>query len=295
MKLAIATCEDPPVPDSDAEFLIPALAERGVEAELLAWTDPAIAWDGYDLVWISSTWDYHRRGPASFLAWVRRVEGQTPVQNPAALIEWNLDKRYLRELAEAGVPVVPTIWAEEPSGGPAVREAAERGWERLVVKPAVDLGASRLVEVNAIELRAAVDGMDDRPLLVQPFLEALSDEGELSLVYFGGELSHAVRKVPAAGDFRVQEQYGGRYEATEAPAEVVAIGDRVMGAIAPRVSEARPDSRPAPLYGRVDLVRGPEGELCLIELELIEPSLYLDVVGAVETARFADLLAEAAA
>jgi len=292
MRLAIATCEDPPVPDADAELLIPALAERGVEAESVAWTDPAAAWSGYDLVWISSTWDYHRRGASSFLAWLRRIEQRTPVRNPSALIGWNLDKRYLRELGEAGVPVVPTIWAEETSGGPAVREATKQGWQRMVVKPAVDLGASRLERVNAIELRAAVDRMDP-PLLVQPFLDSLESEGELSLVYLGGELSHAIRKRPAEGDFRVQEQYGGRYEQADPPDEATAIGERVMDAIAPRAAEAQGDSQRAPLYGRVDLVRDPDGNLCLIELELIEPSLYLDVVGDAASARFADLLAEA--
>ena len=289
MRLAIATCESPPVPDSDAERLAPALAERGVDSELVVWSDPDADWSGYDLVWISSTWDYHERLD-EFLAWLRRAAEATPVRNPPALIEWNVDKRYLRELGEAGVPVIPTVWLEDGDGGPAVREAARRGWTEVVVKPAVDLGAARLERTSAVGLRAAVERVE-RPALVQPFLESLASEGELSLVYLGGELSHAVRKTPAEGDFRIQEQYGGRYEAIEASAEATAIGDRVIETIGPHVAKARDDGEPVPLYGRADLVRGPKGELCVIELELIEPSLYLDVVGEAESARFADLLA----
>jgi len=291
VRLAIATCETKPVPDNDAKRLIPALAERGTETELVAWTDPDADWSAYDLIWISSTWDYHERLD-EFLAWLRRAAEETPVQNPPALIEWNVDKRYLRALAEAGVPVIPTVWVED-EGGPAVREAAAHGWTELVVKPAVDLGAARLERTSAVGLRAAVERVE-RPALVQPYLESLASEGELSLVYLAGELSHAVRKSPAEGDFRVQEQYGGRYESAEAPGEAIEIGARVMEAVGDHVAAARGDGGRAPLYGRVDIVTGPDGERWVIELELIEPSLFLDVVGEVETARFADLLTETA-
>lgn len=287
MKLAIATCERPPVPDSDAERLIPILAERGVEAELISWSDPGADWSAFDLIWISSTWDYHERLD-EFLAWLRRAAAATMVQNPPELIEWNVDKRYLRGLAEPGVPVIPTVWVED-EGGPAVREATRRGWTDLVVKPAVDLGAARLERTSAVGLRAAVERVE-RPALVQPFLDSLGEEGELSLVYLGGELSHAVRKTPADGDFRVQAQHGGRYQPADAPSEAIAIGDRVIEAIGDRVAAARGGGGRAPLYGRVDLVRGPDGGPCVIELELIEPALFLDVVGESATARFADLL-----
>lgn len=290
MKLAIATCESPPVPDTDAERLIPALGERELEAEPVVWTDPAVDWASYGLVWISSTWDYHRRG-RDFIAWLRRVAGRTRVENPPALIEWNLDKRYLWELEEAGVPVVPTVWVEPGGGGSAVHEVAQRRWTEVVVKPAVDLGASRLERTSATRLRAAVDRIEGNRM-VQPYLDSLESEGELSLVYLAGELSHAVRKRPAQGDFRVQEQYGGGYGLTDPGADASAIGAATMAAIGARVARSRRDSESAPLYARVDLVRGPDGGLCLIELELIEPSLYLHVVDGAGTERLADLLAE---
>ncbi len=291
MRVALATCERPPVPDADAERLVPALAERGVEAELAVWSDPGVDWPAYDLVTISSTWDYHER-LEDFLGWLRRAGEATRMENPPALVEWNIDKRYLRELAEAGVPVVPTVWVEAESAGGAVREAIARGWEELVVKPTVDLGAARLARTDPLGARRAIaaiaeDRRADGQIMVQPFLESLTEEGELSLVYFGGEPSHSVRKRPAEGDFRVQEQYGGRYEPTEPEPEAREIAAAAMERV-----RARLDGE-APPYARVDLVRDPDGCLCVTELELIEPSLYLHVVGEAETTRFADLLSEA--
>ena len=280
--IALATCEHPPVPDKDAELLIPALAERGVSAELVAWSDPDAGWEAYELVVISSTWDYHER-LEQFLSWLRRTDERTEVENPPPLIEWNVDKRYLRSLEQAGVPVIPTVWVEPDSGGAGVREAVARGWERLVVKPAVDLGAARLSRVDALGVRDAIAEID-APCLVQPYLGSLEVEGELSLVYLGGELSHAVRKVPASGDFRVQEHHGGRFAREEPSGEAIAIGKAVWATV-----ESGPG--PAPLYGRVDLVRDEAGPLCVIELELIEPSFYLHVVGGNETARAAEVIA----
>ena len=286
MRLALATCERPPVPDADAERLIPALAERGIEAELVAWSAEGTDWDAYELVMISSTWDYHERLD-EFLGWLRRTGETTRVVNPPSLIEWNVDKAYLRELAEAGVPIVPTVWVDSESAGAAVREAVERGWEELVVKPTVDLGAARLTRTDLLGARRAMAAIEGAAM-VQPFLDSLTEEGELSLVYLGGELSHTIRKRPAEGDFRVQEQYGGRYEAAEPGAEADEIGIAAMELVRARLGGQ------APLYGRVDLVRDPDGALCVAELELTEPSLFLHVVGEAETARLAELIAEAA-
>ena len=282
MRIALATREDSPYPDEDAELLIPALAEREAEAELVPWSDQAADWAAYDLVVISSTWDYHERLD-EFLGWLARAEDATSVRNPRSLIEWNADKRYLRDLAEAGIPIVPTVWVEPDSGGAAVREAVARGWEDVIVKPAVDLGAERLVRTDTLGIREALAGIAG-PSLVQPYLDSISSEGEISLVYLGGELSHAIRKRPAEGDFRVQEQYGGRFEPEEPSGEAAAVARRTWSMV-----ESRPGV--SPLYGRVDLVRDPDGLLCVGEVELIEPSLYLHVVGPAETARTADAIA----
>lgn len=240
-------------------------------------------WGRYDAAWISSTWDYHER-PGEFRRWLARASEATRLENPAALVEWNLDKRYLRELEGQGVQVVPTIWADAERAVAAADEAAERGWDPVVVKPAVDLGAMNLRRVRPDEVEGAVASIAE-PSLVQPYLPALEREGELSLVYLRGALSYAVRKVPAGGDFRVQAQYGGTYRPADAGAEAERAGERVLAALASIFP-----GEPAPLYARVDLVRDLDERLCVIELELIEPSLFLDVIGEEAADRFAALL-----
>jgi glutathione synthase/RimK-type ligase-like ATP-grasp enzyme len=283
VKIAIATCESPPVPDADAELLIPLLEERGSSAEPVPWTDPDADWASYDLIWISSTWDYHEHLDR-FRAWLRGVWPETRVENPPELIEWNLDKGYLRELADAGVPTVPTIWTV-PRADDLESEVEARGWEELVVKPTVDLGAHNLVRAAPGEVTAAVERID-APAMVQPYLPSLAEEGELSLVYFRGRLSHSIRKTPASGDFRVQSRHGGTYAPAEPAPGAEEIGDATWAALS---SHAAVGDGP-PLYARVDVVRGLDGELCLIELELIEPALFLAEAGGDAVERFASAL-----
>lgn len=284
MRVAIATCEDIPVEDADAEPVIAALGAIGVEAEMGVWSDPGVGWSGFDRVWVSSIWDYHDR-LEEFRGWLGRVSELTWLENPAELIEWNLDKRYLRELEAEGVPVVPTVWTDLTAGTDADDAAREQGWERIVVKPTVDLGAINLSVVGPGEVEGAVAGIAGASM-VQPFLSSLAEEGELSLVYMRGELSHTVRKVPREGDFRVQESYGGRYALEPADAEAEEIGSAVLSLL-----DGRGSGGAAPLYARIDLVRGLDGDLRLIEVELIEPNLFLREAGAEAAARFAALLA----
>jgi len=282
MRVALATCARPLVPDTDLEVLIPALERLDVEAVPVAWSDPETAWEAYDVVVLSSTWDYHTR-LGEFRGWLRRVAAATRVENPPAVVEWNLDKRYLRELGDAGVPVIPTVWGEPEDPEPVLAGVRERGWEELVVKPRVDLGAHNLVRTRVDGAAVAIAGMPG-PFMAQPFLPSLERRGELSLVFLGGELSHALVKRPASGDFRVQPQYGGTHEVVEPPAEAVEIGARAVGAV-----DASPSGTP-PLYARVDLVEGLDG-LCCIELELIEPLLFLTASPAAAE-RLARLIAD---
>src|SRR3954471_23145300 len=148
MRMALVTCERPTEHDDDIDFLAPALRRQGVEVETPPWSDPRVDWSGYDLVRLSSPWDYHER-PDDFRSWLAAVAAVTNLQNPLPILEWNFDKRYLRELADAGVPTVPTVWSEPGGEVGALRRVAELGWERLVIKPAVDLGAMNLVRVEA--------------------------------------------------------------------------------------------------------------------------------------------------
>jgi glutathione synthase/RimK-type ligase-like ATP-grasp enzyme len=265
-RVAIATCADFPELNPDDRPLLAALERRGIEAVPVVWDGGELESERFDGCLLRSTWDYHEK-LAAFLTWARRVNERMPLWNPHELVAWNAEKSYLRELAAAGVPTIPTRWLERDGGHQLDALLAEEGWEEAVLKPAVDLGARRLRRARAgdpagqsalAELLAAHD------VMVQPFLPSVETEGELSLVYIGGRFSHAVRKVPKEGDFRVQPSWGGSVHPAEAAAADLEIGELALSHL------------PAdPLYARVDLVAGAAGESLLIELELIEPLLFL--------------------
>ena len=264
MRIALATCERPIVRDRDFDFLAAALRRRAAEAEAPAWTDESVEWSDFDLVFVSSTWDYNTQ-PDRFRKWLRGVERKSRLRNERPLIEWNLDKRYLRELEEAGVPTIPTIWTEPGAEDEIERTVAELSWKDVIVKPVVDLGAQRLARVETRMVARILRSLGE-PGMAQPFLPSLQTEGEISLLYIAGEFAHALRKRPARGDFRVQQQYGGTHELLDAPPAALEIGRAALAA-APG----------EPVYARVDLVADERGRLRVIELELIEPHLYLDV------------------
>ncbi|MGN6274946.1 MAG: ATP-grasp domain-containing protein [Solirubrobacterales bacterium] len=285
-RIAIATCADYADLKVDDALLREALQARGAEATAVVWDHAEADWGDFDACLIRSTRDYHEKHP-EFLAWARRVEAAMPphrfhpfgpyrgakggndearLWNPAEMVEWNSNKTYLRELAESGVRIVPTIWIE-CGKRPSLNELlAAQGWEEGVVKPVVDLGARNLSHVRAdAEGQATLTRiLDQHDAMVQPFLPSLEAQGELSLIYIAGQLSHAVRKRPAPGDFRVQSIWGGSVEPAEPTPEHVELAERALSQVAP-----------TPLYARVDLVDDLDGRPCLIELELIEPNLYL--------------------
>jgi glutathione synthase/RimK-type ligase-like ATP-grasp enzyme len=193
------------------------------------------------------------------------VEAESSLQNPAGLIAWNSEKTYLRELAEAGVPTVPTVWVERGSDIDLDELLREEGWDEAVVKPVVDLGARNLRRARAGEQSDALASVLRRgPAMVQPFLPSLEKDGELSLIYVNGGLTHAVRKRAAPGDFRVQSIWGGTVERAEPSSADEEIAEQALAQL-----------EETPLYARVDLVTGRDGATHLIELELIEPNLYL--------------------
>jgi glutathione synthase/RimK-type ligase-like ATP-grasp enzyme len=263
-RIAIATCAGFPDLKGDDELLREALRERGCEAESVVWDEEGADWSGTDLCLVRSTWDYHDKY-GEFLEWTRRVEAATALHNPAELIAWNSDKRYLRQLAEAEVATVPTLWVGRDSALDLEAELAARGWEEAVIKPVVDLGAKNLHRVRPGEAQDALAAVLARQeAMVQPFLPSLESEGELSLIYLEGVLSHTVRKRPASGDFRVQSIWGGTVAAADPEPQHVEVAERALSQL----------DEP-PLYARVDLVKDLEANPALIELELIEPNLYL--------------------
>ncbi|CAB4932984.1 unannotated protein [freshwater metagenome] len=265
-----------PVPDPESHLLVAALAERGVRASLVPWDDRR-DWSGVPLVLCRTPWDYVGRAE-EFLAWARSTGEATRLLNPAGLIGWNLHKRYLAELAERGVPVVPTTVLRR-SASASSRAAALAVDGDAVIKPAISGGAMGTVRVPARtdEARDHLTGLlRDGDALVQPYLPEV-EGGEVSLVLFAGGFSHAVRKQPAAGDFRVQEEHGGVVLPHEPTAAELAVARRVLEAL------------PWPsTYARIDLVTTADGPL-LMEAELIEPELFLRAVPEA-AGRFADVL-----
>ncbi|HEX4046214.1 MAG TPA: hypothetical protein VH309_00175 [Elusimicrobiota bacterium] len=266
--VAVATCAEHPALPAGERPVLDALRGAGLSAEPAVWDDPAVDWTRFSAVLIRATWDYHRK-PAAFRSWVDRVEASGAVLwNPAPVVRANLDKGYLRGLEAAGVSIVPTAWIGRAAPRPLDAVLAERGWDEAVVKPAVSASAflTRRAARGDPGAQAALDAaLAHSDALVQPFLPEIAAEGEWSFVFLDGVFSHAVLKVPARGDFRVQAEHGGSVRRAEPPPELL---EQAAGAAA--LVEGRP------LYARVDGVRRGRSFL-LIELELIEPYLYLDL------------------
>jgi glutathione synthase/RimK-type ligase-like ATP-grasp enzyme len=265
-RCAFLTLDDPTGWVMDDDLTRPFLQALGWEVDTVSWRAPATTWHAYDAVVIRSTWDYHEH-TAAFLGALETIERSgTPLHNPLALVRWNARKTYLRELAARGVPVVPTVWRERLRAGELARVVAATNASEVVIKPVVSAsakGAFRLDRATATERAAEIEAYyADRALLAQPFLPAVVDEGEFSLIYFNGQHSHTILKTPKAGDFRVQEEHGGDIRAVPTEPALHDAGDRVLAALGE-----------APLYARADFVRTDDG-FALMELELIEPSLY---------------------
>jgi glutathione synthase/RimK-type ligase-like ATP-grasp enzyme len=252
---------------SDAENvpLLAALEERGASARVEPWdADDAVAgWSAADLVAVRTTWDYTARRD-EFLAWAGRVEGSSVLQNPLPVLEWNSHKRYLVELAGAGVPVVPTRLIPAGSTPEPLSACCPEFRGRVVVKPAVSAGGRGTHRGLGPELdEALADLAAAGDALVQPAVESIDTEGEVSLIRLGERWSHAVRKFPGPGGFLVHEKHGGRLTDHEPTTRELEVADAALACA------------PAPVHAaRVDLVRV-DGEPVVMELELIEPELFL--------------------
>ena len=265
MKLAFLV-PDPDYPEAwDWAFDVEAdaLRKRGVAVDAVAWTR-ADDLSGYDLVLPLVVWGYHLQY-ADWLQFLDRMEAeQLPVVNPPGVLRWNGDKTYLTELGAQGVPTVETIEVER-LGGEHLAAAAERfGTPELVVKPSVSASATG---THRIRLGDPIPSTErGQRMMIQPFLPSIATEGEYAAILFDEAYSHTVVKRPKSGDFRVQPHLGGSTEPCEPPVGAIALAKAALGA-AP-VSAT---------YARVDIVRGGGGELVIMELELIEPALFLDV------------------
>ena len=267
------------LPDGEygGDRLLDALARRGVDARWAVWDDPAVDWAGAEMVAVRSTWDYHRHC-AEFLEWARAVERETVLLNGADVFAWNADKAYLVAL-DGRVPVVPTYQVADPGLVPGLRSALDR-YGAVVVKARTGAsGVGVVVAESTDDYR--LSGLTAGPWIVQPLVESVRTRGETSVFVLGGRAVSQVDKLPAAGEIRVHEQYGGASRAVPLGEEPARVAVEAMASVA--------DLLGRPLdYGRVDLLEY-DGRLVVGEVELIEPGLYLDVVPA-NADPFADLV-----
>lgn len=274
MSIALVSTSHLPKQDPDTELLATKLRAIGAEAEIVPWDQPR-DWSAHSLAVLRSPWDYPRR-IAEFLPWCEHVSAATRLCNPLEVVRWNAHKGYMIELGVSGVPIVPTRLFRTS----AAVSSESLGKGEVVVKPAVGSGAREALRGGADDpaviahLRALLAKGD---ALVQPFVPAVASSGEVSLIYFNGRFSHAVRKTPATGDYRVQEIYGGTLDRHEPSAAELAVAGSSLAC-----------SPAATIYARVDLVTW-QGAPAVMELELIEPELFLRMSES-GLQRFADLL-----
>lgn len=265
-RCAFLTLTDPSDFVIDDEVAYPALRDLGWDVEAVPWNRAGVRWSDYDAVIVRSTWDYQDSVDA-FLAVLGTIEASSAaIENDVELMRWNIDKRYLRDLSDRGVSIVPTVWQDRLESGDVERLFDELDASEIVIKPVVGAnadGAFRLARPVA-DARAVEAHYANVALQAQPFVPAVIDEGEFSLFYFDGEHSHTILKTPARGDFRVQEEHGGIITAVVADQALRRAADGAMAAL-----------DVVPLYARADFVRSDDpGVFWLMELELIEPALY---------------------
>ncbi|HQZ82756.1 MAG TPA: hypothetical protein PLR83_06015 [Pyrinomonadaceae bacterium] len=245
----------------DDELAFAPLAKLGIAVETLSWRQRTHKWSEFDAVVIRTTWDY-QRFPEEFLSVLAEIEAATELYNPLGVVRWNFDKIYLRELAENGVNIVPTLFETQYSAENFAVWLDRLKVPELIIKPRVSATAEHTFRLREFDPTLS-ESFEQRPFLVQPFLDAIVNEGEYSLFYFGGEYSHAILKEAKTDDFRVQEEHGGIITSIEAADAMKDAATQALAAIAEPL-----------LYARVDLVRNVRGGFQLMELELIEPALY---------------------
>jgi glutathione synthase/RimK-type ligase-like ATP-grasp enzyme len=249
-------------------LIVAALARHGLTSQRVDWSRSDVDWSRFRCALFRHPWDYFERFP-QFCAWLERVAGATRFFNPLPVVHWNLDKHYLAELEARGIPVVPTRFVEARAQIPLDVVLRAASWDEAVIKPAVSgagrhtyrvrRGATAELEPQWQQLVAG------QAMMVQPFQRRILAEGEITLVVIDGQCSHAVRKVARPGEFRVQDDHGGTVHDHRPEPDEVALAERAIAAAGPE----------ALLYGRVDLVRDNAGALAVMELELIEPELWM--------------------
>jgi len=253
---------------TDYEISFEPMAALGWQVDTVVWDDPCIDWDAFDAVYICTPWDYPDK-LQRFIDVLEAIDRSSAVLvNSLELVRWNLRKTYLRDIEDRGGQIVPSIWLDELDAEAVAAAFDQFATDRIVIKPQIGANAADIFILthpvaDAVRGELAVT-FADRACFIQPFMTSIQEEGEYSLFYFGLEYSHAILKIPAVGDFRSQEEHGAEIISTSPPARLRAAGDHVVRLV-----------DPPPAYARADFIRRGDGDFLLMELELIEPSLYL--------------------
>ncbi len=240
------------------ENLRPAFVSHGATLEDVAWDDAAVDWSAFDAAIIGTTWDYWDRLD-DYISTLGEIEKSTRLFNSLKTVKWNIRKTYLRDLGEKGAKLIPTLWLDKADDEAVMQAFEDLQTDDLILKRQVGAGADGQ---HRLQNGAPIPEMPE-PMMAQPFLPAIQREGEMSLIFIDGAFCHALIKRPAADDYRIQSIYGGRENAITPSTDDLDAARRVLDAL-----------DETPLYARVDMVRGPDGALLLMELELIEPYLY---------------------
>ncbi|WP_339746381.1 hypothetical protein [uncultured Maricaulis sp.] len=248
--------------DLEISALAPACLAAGIELTTCIWDDPGFDASRYDGAVIGTCWDYMQK-PVAFEAALEAIAAKTRLLNPFEIFRWNQRKTYLKDLAARGAPMIPTLWCERADAATISEAFDALGSDDIVVKPVLGGGAWRQARIRRGEALPEAENLPIAQCMIQPFLPAVSQEGEYAFLFFGREFSHCARKLPAKGDYRVQSEFGGREEIHIPTVDELALASSVLKCVEGDL-----------LYARVDMLRGLDGQLALIELELIEPYLY---------------------
>jgi hypothetical protein len=267
MKIAFARCATLPEPDPDERLLLHVTRDNGLDADLMCWDNPKHSPSDYDAVILRATWNYYVN-PVEFRSWLREAAAQTLLLNPLESLEWNLHKNYLVSLENASIPIIPTIFCAHNSTQDLPQLIEHKQWGSFVVKPAVSAASYRTKQFNTSQVQQAQSFLDSllvvRDAMVQQYMTSVDTVGERNIIVIDNSISHTIRKNPrfTGDDEHVSEARPPTIEEHE-------FANKVLDALPGHVD------RESLLYARIDIMQDATGELCLSELELIEPSLFL--------------------
>lgn len=265
------------------KLLIEPLKNIGWIAEEISWRNENVKWNEYAAVIVRSTWDY-QNDSKKFLDVLEKIDNVSHLENNFELMKWNMNKNYLFDLEKKGVRIVETIWEKNFNTEMANHYFEILKSNEIIIKPNISANADNTFRLTREKLNEKLNELEkifaDREFMVQPFMQNIVDEGEYSLFFFNGEFSHCVLKKPKEKDFRVQEEHGGKFKSVVPSEQQKTIGKNIIDKLST-----------LPLYGRTDLVRTADNDFALMELELIEPSLYFNMDSESPT-RFTKAFAE---